>query len=207
MYISYDKLWAMLAERRITKTELCELTGISTRTVANMTKGRDVTLYSLGRICEALHCEVADIVTFTSKPEYRSLFDAYKASDQIGQDEFCKYFKVDFGGKTYDIAVTKRTANRYSVITCSDRSVVWAQMPFSAMAAGNGYGESIPEFELTVHEKQAGVIRIIVISGKPNHIKGLDEGIFRSSRNPGNDTNVHVMSTAAFKIFDPDQKS
>ena len=47
------------------------------------------------------------------------------------------------------------------------------------------------------------MVYIVVISGTPNHFKGLDEGIFVSVHGKACDKNsVYVMSEAALKVFD-----
>lgn len=61
MKISYDKLWHLLKERHLTKTKLCQMTGISTSTLHKMKYCEAVNTDSLIRICEALRCDIVDI--------------------------------------------------------------------------------------------------------------------------------------------------
>ncbi len=63
----YKKLWKILIDRDITKTQLCHLSGISSSSMAKLTKGESVTTTVLLKICQTLHCEIGDIVGITSE--------------------------------------------------------------------------------------------------------------------------------------------
>ena len=62
MAISYNKLWKLLIDRQMTKTELREKADFSTVTLARMGKNQHVSTEILARICEVLNCEIDDIV-------------------------------------------------------------------------------------------------------------------------------------------------
>lgn len=62
MAISYNNLWKTLIDRGINKKELCDKVGISSSTVAKMTKGESVTLTVVERICKELNCKLNDVV-------------------------------------------------------------------------------------------------------------------------------------------------
>ena len=64
MVISYRKLWRILEQRRITKKELVKRAGISETTIRNMSRGENVSLTMLARICDALHVNLGDIAEF-----------------------------------------------------------------------------------------------------------------------------------------------
>lgn len=64
MVISYDKLWRLLEQRKITKKELVKRAGISETTIRNMTRGENVSLTMLAKICAALHVNLGDIAEF-----------------------------------------------------------------------------------------------------------------------------------------------
>ena len=59
---SYNKLWKLLIDKRMTKKVLMEKTDISKATFAKMNRGESVTLETLGRICKVLNCDIGDIV-------------------------------------------------------------------------------------------------------------------------------------------------
>ena len=56
------KLWHLLLDRRLKKTELKNRTGISATTLANMAQDKNVSLDVLLRICEELNCNFSDIM-------------------------------------------------------------------------------------------------------------------------------------------------
>ena len=62
MRVSYKKLWKLLIDKDMNKSDLRRMTGISTVTIARMTRGEDVTLTILTRICQALDCDICDVV-------------------------------------------------------------------------------------------------------------------------------------------------
>lgn len=64
MVISYSKLWRILEQRRITKKELVKRAGISETTIRNMSRGENVSLTMLAKICDALHVNLGDIAEF-----------------------------------------------------------------------------------------------------------------------------------------------
>ena len=62
MSANYDKLWKLLIDRKLTKTEMRIKAGISTNVLAKMGKGETISLDSLGKIAIALQCGLDDIV-------------------------------------------------------------------------------------------------------------------------------------------------
>lgn len=65
MSVSYDKLWKMLIDKRMNRTELKDKAGVSFNVVAKLGKGETVSLDSLYKICKALNCDIGDIMEFT----------------------------------------------------------------------------------------------------------------------------------------------
>lgn len=64
MGMSYKKLWKLLIDMGINKTELHEITGLSPSTIVKLTKGENVNTDVLVKICKALNCTVEDIVEY-----------------------------------------------------------------------------------------------------------------------------------------------
>ena len=62
MRISYNKLWKMLIDKDMSKTELIKKAGISTNAMAHMGKNEDVRVEVLAKICCAMNCTVNDIM-------------------------------------------------------------------------------------------------------------------------------------------------
>ena len=62
MRISYKPLWRILLDRDISKKQLREMSGISTASMAKLGKGENLTTDILLKICEALDCNINEIV-------------------------------------------------------------------------------------------------------------------------------------------------
>lgn len=67
MALCYNKLWKLLIDRGMNKTDLREMTGLSQSTIAKLVNGENVNVEVLERICKALNCEVGDIVELTKE--------------------------------------------------------------------------------------------------------------------------------------------
>lgn len=62
MSVCYNKLWKLLIDRGMTKTDLIKAAGITTNAMAKMGKNEDVRVEVLVRICEVLGCSVDEIM-------------------------------------------------------------------------------------------------------------------------------------------------
>ena len=65
MGFSYNNLFKILKDRNISKTMLREQTGISTSTLAKLSKNENVGMDVLEKICLALNCQPVDILSYT----------------------------------------------------------------------------------------------------------------------------------------------
>jgi len=65
MAVSYKKLWKLLIDREMTKTEMRKKAGITTAALAKLGKNEYVNTEVLAKICEALHCDITDIMELT----------------------------------------------------------------------------------------------------------------------------------------------
>ena len=64
MAVCYNNLWKLLIDKRMNKSELCKATGISSSTMAKLTKEEHVAMPVLERICAVLDCNIADVMEF-----------------------------------------------------------------------------------------------------------------------------------------------
>ena len=64
MAICYDKLWKLLIDKKMNRTELKEASGISFNVLAKMGRDEFVSLESLAKICYVLECDIGEIVSF-----------------------------------------------------------------------------------------------------------------------------------------------
>ena len=69
MAVSYNKLWKLLIDKGMTKTELRLKTDMSTSTLAKMSKNEVVSMDIMLRICEVLDCNVGDVMDATKKED------------------------------------------------------------------------------------------------------------------------------------------
>ena len=65
MNISYEKLWTILQERGISRTELVHAARISTNAMAKLGKNEDVRVQILIKICDVLSCKIDDIMDYS----------------------------------------------------------------------------------------------------------------------------------------------
>ena len=62
MAVCYNKLWHMLIDRNMSKTQLIKEAKISTNAMAHLGKNEDVRVEVLVRICSVLNCSIEDIM-------------------------------------------------------------------------------------------------------------------------------------------------
>ncbi len=62
MTLSYNKLWKLLIDKGMTKTEMRLKADISTTTLAKLGKNETVSMEVLLKICKILNCNVGDIM-------------------------------------------------------------------------------------------------------------------------------------------------
>ena len=67
MSASYSKLWKLLIDKNINRTTLRELAGISTGTLAKLGKNEYVSTEVLEKICDALNCEIGEVIEFVKE--------------------------------------------------------------------------------------------------------------------------------------------
>ena len=69
MTISYDKLWKLMIDKKINKTQLSEKAGITTNAMAKLGRDESVPVETLEKICDVLGCTIDDIMDFQSESE------------------------------------------------------------------------------------------------------------------------------------------
>lgn len=62
MSVSYNKLWKLLIDRKMSKAELRKLTGISPNTMTKLNRDEEVALTVLGKICTSLNVDIGEVV-------------------------------------------------------------------------------------------------------------------------------------------------
>lgn len=66
MQVSYDKLWKLLIDNKMKRTDLKDAAGISSSSLAKLGKNKNVSMEVLKKICRALACNVGDIMDIIS---------------------------------------------------------------------------------------------------------------------------------------------
>ena len=73
MAVSYRRLWHLMLDKKVNKSGLEKLAGISHHSILKMNRGEDVSTEVLTKICTALECEVKDIVEFLPEKRQQNL--------------------------------------------------------------------------------------------------------------------------------------
>lgn len=66
--IIFDPLWMTLKTKNMNKTDLQKVTGLSSATIAKLSKNEVVKLDVVERICEGLKVPIYDVVEIRSEP-------------------------------------------------------------------------------------------------------------------------------------------
>lgn len=69
MKVNYNKLWKLLIDKGMSKTQLREQTGITTNVIAKMGKNENVSTEVICKICKALDCQITDIMELIEEDE------------------------------------------------------------------------------------------------------------------------------------------
>lgn len=198
MYMDYTKLWKLLIEREMTKTDLKNLTGISSRVIAKLSKNQTVTTDTLAKICNVLHCNVADIMD-CAQEESLTLYRCFKQYGVVQeQTELTKTFTFPFGGEDYRVILSKQTAGKGTHIHCkANGTVVWEQLRMGGVAQPQR-----EQYVLTRPMPDKKIVTVVVIKGKPDLITGLDDNGFVSTGGKRKkDSDLWVMTEAEFKVM------
>ena len=67
MAISYNKLWKLLIDKKMSKADLRKAAGIAPNTMTRLRRDEEVTLTVLNKICKTLDVDIGDIMEFLPK--------------------------------------------------------------------------------------------------------------------------------------------
>ncbi len=71
MDVSYNKLFKMLIDKEMKKTEFAKMVGISANTLAKLSRNETVSMDIIVRICRAFDCSVDDIMDILPETRVR----------------------------------------------------------------------------------------------------------------------------------------
>lgn len=66
-HISYMPLWHTLLNKNMKKDDLRIAAGLTTNMIANMGKNKGISMDTLAKICNALQCEITDVIELTDE--------------------------------------------------------------------------------------------------------------------------------------------
>ena len=69
MAISYNKLWKLLVDKKMSKADLRKAAGIAPNTMTRLRRDEEVTLTVLNKICATLNVDIGDIMGFLPDEE------------------------------------------------------------------------------------------------------------------------------------------
>ena len=98
MAVSYNKLWKLMIDHKMNKTQLRKEAGLSTNVVAKLSKDNSVSMDTLMRICNVLHCDIGDIVEVVGEASHSSMIE------YVGED---RYNNLKVAEKTNEVYKNK----------------------------------------------------------------------------------------------------
>lgn len=69
MAISYNRLWKLLVDKKMSKSDLRKAVEMSPQTLTKMRRDEPITLSTLERICRVLNTDFGDIVEYIPDKE------------------------------------------------------------------------------------------------------------------------------------------
>ncbi|MDE1549710.1 helix-turn-helix domain-containing protein [Jeotgalibaca caeni] len=75
MAYRYNKLWKLLIDKEMNKVNLRDAAGITSATLAKLSKNQNVSMEVLGRICKVLECDVGDVVEYVDETKEEFLHE------------------------------------------------------------------------------------------------------------------------------------
>lgn len=64
MNVSYNKLWKLMIDQNINKTQLKDKARLSTNVIAKLGRNEFVSIETLCKLCKVLNCNIGDIVDY-----------------------------------------------------------------------------------------------------------------------------------------------
>ena len=88
MAVSYNKLWKLLVDKKMSKSDLRKKAEIAPNTMTKLRRDEEVSLTILSKICKTLHADFGDIVEYVPDAEIWDLYNENRellGKDQIGR--------------------------------------------------------------------------------------------------------------------------
>ena len=94
MIYNYNRLWKLLIDKGMTKTQMRKAAGISTNILAKMGKGEPVAMDSLAKIATALQCGLDDIVEIQKEGEKRRQIKSWHPRRMLKKMNFIPNMRI-----------------------------------------------------------------------------------------------------------------
>ena len=135
MAVSYNRLWKLLVDKKMSKSDLRKKAEIAPNTMTKLRRDEEVSLTILSKICKALNADFGDIVEYVPDAEIWDLYDENREllgkdhvrGEQLPIDGYHLVVHVWIRNSKGKYLIAQRSANRptYPLVwECVDGSVV-----------------------------------------------------------------------------------
>ena len=135
MAVSYNKLWKILVDKKMSKSDLSKKAEIAPNTMTKLRRDEEVSLTILSKICKTLNADFGDIVEYVPDAEIWDLYDENREllgkdhvrGEQLPIDGYHLVVHVWIRNSKGEYLISQRSANRPTfplVWECVDGSVV-----------------------------------------------------------------------------------
>ena len=135
MAVSYNKLWKLLVDKKMSKSDLRKKAEIAPNTMTKLRRDEEVSLTILSKICKTLNADFGDIVEYVPDAEIWDLYDENREllgkdhvrGEQLPIDGYHLVVHVWIRNSEGEYLIAQRSANRPTfplVWECVDGSVI-----------------------------------------------------------------------------------
>lgn len=135
MAVSYNKLWKLLVDKKMSKSDLRKKAEIAPNTMTKLRRDEEVSLTILSKICKTLNADFGDIVEYVPDAEIWDLYDENREllgkdhvrGEQLPIDGYHLVVHVWIRNSKGEYLIVQRSANRPTfplVWECVDGSVI-----------------------------------------------------------------------------------
>ena len=135
MAVSYNKLWKLLVDKKMSKSDLRKKAEIAPNTMTKLRRDEEVSLTILSKICKTLNADFGDIVEYVPDAEIWDLYDENREligrdhvrGEQLPIDGYHLVVHVWIRNSKGEYLIAQRSANRTAfplVWECVDGSVL-----------------------------------------------------------------------------------
>ena len=135
MAVSYNKLWKLLVDKKMSKSDLRKKAEIAPNTMTKLRRDEEVSLTILSKICKTLHADFGDIVEYVPDAEIWDLYNENRKllgkdhirGEQLPIDGYHLVVHVWIRNSKGQYLISQRSANRPTnplMWECVDGSVV-----------------------------------------------------------------------------------